>query len=148
MKYIDKILNNYNNDPAYLISILQDLQEEAGYLKKDDLMELANRLNLPIVDIYRVATFFKAFSLTPRGKYLIQVCLGTACHVRGGDKVLNELERNLNIKPGETTENQKFTLQTVNCLGACALGPVVVVNNKYFGNVIPKKVKDIIAQYD
>jgi NADH-quinone oxidoreductase subunit E len=117
-------------------------------LKKDDLMELANRLNLPIVDIYRVATFFKAFSLTPRGKYLIQVCLGTACHVRGGDKVLNELERNLNIKPGETTENQKFTLQTVNCLGACALGPVVVVNNKYFGNVIPKKVKDIIAQYD
>ena len=147
MDYIDKILLTYNNDNSYLIGILQDMQEEAGYLKKEDLMKLAKKLNMKIVDIYRVATFFKAFSLTPRGKYLIQVCLGTACHVRGGDKVLNEIERNLNIKAGETTEDKKFTLQTVNCLGACALGPVVVVNEKYHGNVIPKNVKEILSQY-
>ena len=147
MDYIDKILDKYDNNKAYMIAILQDLQEEAGYLKQEDLIKLSEKINVPIADIYRIATFFRAFSLTPRGKNIVSVCLGTACHVRGGDKVLNELESNLKVKPGETTEDGNFTLETVNCLGACALGPVVVVNQKYYGNVIPKKVKNILAEY-
>ncbi len=148
MEYIDKILSNYNNDKSYLISILQDMQDNAGYLKKEDLLELAKKLDLPIIDVYRVASFFRAFSLTPRGKNIIQICLGTACHVRGGDKVLDEFERNLKIQPSSTTKDGKFTLETVNCLGACALGPVVVVNSKYYGNVIPKDVPEILAKYE
>ncbi len=147
MSYINKILDKYNNDKSYMIAILQDLQEEAGYLKKDDLFEISDKLNVPVADVYRVATFFRAFSLTPRGKNIVSVCLGTACHVRGGDKVLAELEENLKIKPGETTNDGNFTLETVNCLGACALGPVVVVNSKYYGNVIPRNVKNILSEY-
>jgi len=148
MEYIDKILQKYGNDSSQIIAILQDMQEEAGYLKRDDLMFLAKQLNKPVGDIYRIASFFRSFSLVPRGKNIVQVCLGTACHVRGGDKVLAELERNLAIKAGETTDDGKFTIETVNCLGACALGPVVVVNNKYHGNVIPKKVPEILSQYE
>ncbi len=147
MSYINKILDKYNNDKSYMIAILQDLQEEAGYLKKDDLFEISDKLDVPVADVYRVATFFRAFSLTPRGKNIVSVCLGTACHVRGGDKVLAELEENLKIKPGETTNDGNFTLETVNCLGACALGPVVVVNSKYYGNVIPRNVKNILSEY-
>lgn len=147
MGYIDNILNKHNNESSNIIAILQDMQEEAGYLKREDLMSLSEKLNVPICDVYRIASFFRAFSLVPRGKNIIQVCLGTACHVRGGDKVLGEIERNLKIKAGETTEDGKFTVETVNCLGACALGPVVVVNNKYHGNVIPKNVPEILSQY-
>jgi NADH-quinone oxidoreductase subunit E len=148
MEYIDKILNRYHNNSSNIIAILQDMQEEAGYLKREDLMTLSERLEVPVGDIYRIASFFRAFSLVPRGKNIVQVCLGTACHVRGGDKVLGELERNLKIKAGDTTKDGKFTLETVNCLGACALGPIVVVNNKYHGNVIPKKVSEILSQYE
>ncbi len=147
MEYIDSILKKHNNEPSNIIAILQDMQEEAGYLKREDLMLLSEKLNVPVCDVYRIASFFRAFSLVPRGKNIIQVCLGTACHVRGGDKVLGEIERNLKIKAGETTEDGKFTVETVNCLGACALGPVVVVNNKYHGNVIPKNVPEILSQY-
>ena len=148
MGYIDSILENYNNDASNIIAILQDMQEEAGYLKREDLMSLSEKLNVPICDVYRIASFFRAFSLVPRGENIIQVCLGTACHVRGGDKVLGEIERNLNIKAGDTTKDGKFTVETVNCLGACALGPIVVVNNKYHGNVIPKNVPEILSQYE
>ena len=147
MEYVDKIIEKYSFDKSHLIAILQDIQSVDGYLKKDVLFYLSEKLDIPIGHIYRIATFFKAFSLSPRGKYIIQVCLGTACHVRGGDKVLEELKRELKIKEGETTSDSKFTLETVNCLGACALGPVVVVNDKYHGNVIPSDVKKIISQY-
>ncbi len=147
MSYVKDIIKKYNNNKSFIISILQDMQDKAGYLKREDLFELSSELNLPISDIYRIATFFKAFSLTPRGKNIIQICLGTACHVRGGDKVLNEFENKLNIKAGSTTSDGKFTLETVNCLGACALGPVVVVNQKYYGNMNTSKVKDILNEY-
>ncbi len=147
MSYVKDIVAKYNNDKSYIISILQDIQEEAGYLKREDLFELSEILQLPVADIYRIATFFRAFSLTPRGKNIIQICLGTACHVRGGDKVLNEFENKLNIQAGETTTDGKFTLETVNCLGACALGPVVVVNQKYYGNMNTTKVKEILNEY-
>jgi NADH-quinone oxidoreductase subunit E len=147
MSYVKDIVEKYNNDKSFIISILQDMQEKAGYLKREDLFKLSDILNIPISDIYRIATFFRAFSLTPRGKNIIQICLGTACHVRGGDKVLNEFENKLNIQAGETTSDGNFTLETVNCLGACALGPVVVVNSKYYGNMNTSKVKNILNEY-
>ncbi len=147
MDYVKDIVKKYNNDRAFIISILQDLQEKTGYLKREDMFKLSKILNMPVADIYRIATFFKAFSLTPRGKNIIQICLGTACHVRGGDKVLLEFENKLNIQAGETTTDGNFTLETVNCLGACALGPVVVVNQKYYGNMNTSKVKDILNEY-
>jgi len=98
-----------------------------------------------LIQVYGVATFFKAFSLKPRGEHLIKICVGTACHVRGAQSVLDETKRQLGINVGETTEDMRFTLETVNCLGACALGPIMVIDDEYFGEMSPKKVKEIIS---
>jgi NADH-quinone oxidoreductase subunit E len=104
-------------------------------------------MGIPLSRVYSVATFFKAFSLKPRGKHLINVCLGTACHVRGAARVLDKLERSLGIRSGETTEDCKFTLETVNCMGCCALGPVVKIDGQYFGEMGPEKVNPLLARY-
>ena len=127
-----------------LISILQDVQSEYHYLSEGALRAVASQLALPLIQVYGVATFFKAFSLKPRGEHIVNVCLGTACHVRGAHAVLDEVKRRLGIEPGETTEDMRFTLETVNCLGACALGPIVVVDGKYHGQMSPGKVKKIL----
>jgi len=144
-KELDEILSKYDHDSSYLISILQDVQERERYLPQDILRGVAEKLNIPLTRVYSVASFFTAFSLEPRGRYTIKVCLGTACHVRGAPKVLEKLERDLGIKPGETTPDLMFTLETVNCLGACALGPVVVVGNEYFGQMNSAKVDKLLA---
>jgi NADH-quinone oxidoreductase subunit E len=108
---------------------------------------VAENLNIPLINIYSVATFYKVFSLQPRGKYLINVCLGTACHVRGGKRIVEEIERILDIAVGETTPDMQFTLETVRCLGACALGPVVVINDEYHGHMDVKKTGKLLKQY-
>ncbi|MDQ7826574.1 MAG: NAD(P)H-dependent oxidoreductase subunit E [Candidatus Eremiobacteraeota bacterium] len=118
-----------------LIAALGTIQSKCGYLPEEEMRALAGKSNYSLIDIYGVATFYRMFSLKPRGKHLISVCLGTACHVRGGPAVAGEFKRQLGIKPGETTEDGEFTLETVNCLGACALGPIVVVDGHYFSNV-------------
>jgi len=130
-----------------LVSILQDIQAEYSYLPKEALVVVSQGLALPLTQVYSVATFFKAFSLKPRGRHLINVCLGTACHVRGAVRILEEIERKLDINSGGTTQDRKYTLETVNCVGACALGPIVIVDGKYSGQMKTDKVKPLLESY-
>ena len=127
-----------------LIAILEDIQEQHGYLPKESLQAVAKETGAPLVDIYGVATFYRSFSLTPRGEHLVFACLGTACHVNTAPMVVEALERELGIKAGQTTADGRFTLETVNCLGACALGPIVVVDGRYFPHVCPTAVRQIL----
>jgi NADH-quinone oxidoreductase subunit E len=129
-----------------LVTILQDVQSECGYLPETALRAVSELTGRPLVDVYGVATFYSAFSLTPRGKHTVSVCQGTACHVRGSAKVLEALERQLGIGPGETTPDGEVTLETVNCLGACALGPVVVVDGTYHPAVDTAEAQRIAAR--
>lgn len=144
---IKDIMAKYGADPSQIIAMLQDLQAAKRYLPEEDLRELAVVLEIPLAKVYRVATFFKAFSLEPKGEHIINVCVGTACHVRGASRILDELERQLGIASGETTPDQKFSLETVNCLGACALGPVVVVDQEYHGDMTPGQVGKLMENY-
>ncbi len=141
-----QIVENQKHSRGALIAVLEEIQAEYGYLPEPALRTLAKVMNRSLVDIYGVATFYRSFSLQPRGKCLISVCLGTACHVRGAPMVVEEFERQLGICVGETTLDREFTLETVNCLGACALGPIVSVNGHYFANVNTAKVKNIIRK--
>jgi NADH-quinone oxidoreductase subunit E len=144
---VGRVLEKYQRDKSALIDILHDTQSEIGYLPKEALMEVGAGLGVPLSRVYSVATFFKAFSLQPRGRHLINVCLGTACHVRGADKVLEQLEKELGIKKGGNTPDLKFTLETVNCVGACALGPMVVIGEDYHGEMTPEKVGEVLKNY-
>jgi NADH-quinone oxidoreductase subunit E len=129
-----------------LVAILQDVQVECGYLPEAALRTVSDLTGCPLVDVYAVATFYSAFSLTPRGTHLVSVCQGTACHVRGSARILEELERQFGVGPGETTPDGEVTLQTVNCLGACALGPVVVVDGVYHPYVDTGKARRIAGR--
>jgi NADH-quinone oxidoreductase subunit E len=144
---IKTVLEKYNNDHGMLVGILQDTQAELGYLPKEAILEISKQLVIPLTQVYSVATFFKAFSLTPRGRHQIHVCMGTACHVRGADRVLDEIERELGVKSGEHDKELRFSLETVNCVGACALGPIVVVDGDYAGDMKPEGVKPLLAKY-
>jgi NADH-quinone oxidoreductase subunit E len=130
-----------------MIEILQDLQDIYSYLPREVLEEVAVVLELPMAKVYHIATFFKAFSLLPRGKHVVQVCTGTACHVKGAYRVLERLSDVLGIPAGKTTKDLQFTLETVNCVGACALGPVVIVDEKYYGHMTPSRVDDLVKEY-
>jgi NADH-quinone oxidoreductase subunit E len=146
-EHILKIIEDHQEgNQTGLNSILEEIQAKYSYLPEEALRIVAQKLRYSLVDLYGVATFYKAFSLKPRGKHLVSVCLGTACHVRGGEMIASEFQRQLGIKPGETTSDHEITLETVNCLGACALGPMVVVDGRYFSNVTLQKVKEIIHQ--
>ncbi len=144
---VRQVLEKYANDKSALIDILHDTQAAIGYLPKETLEEIHQGLNVPLSRVYSVATFFKAFSLTPRGRNLINVCMGTACHVRGSDKVLSQIEKELGIKNGENTPDLKFTLETVNCVGACALGPMLIIGEDYNGEMTPEKVGEVLKNY-
>lgn len=144
---IKTILARYDGDAGMLVAILQDVQAEYNYLPKEALVQVGEGLDVPFSQVYSVASFFKAFSLKPRGRHLINVCLGTACHVRGAGRVLDEIERQLDIKSGETTEDLRYTLETVNCVGACALGPIVVIDGSYSGQMTAGKVKPLLESY-
>lgn len=144
---VASILDRYQSDKGMLVSVLQDIQAEFNYLPREALEQVSEGLAVPLSQVYSVATFFKALSLEPRGRHLINVCLGTACHVRGAVRVLESIERELAIGSGETTEDLRFTLETVNCVGCCALGPVVVVDGEYSGGMNADKVKSLLKKY-
>lgn len=141
-----RIIDKHSGERGELISILEEIQKKYGYLPADALKTVAEKTARSLVDIYGIATFYKSFSLKPKGKHLISVCLGTACHVRNAPSIAKEFERQLGIPAGETTPDKQFTLETVNCLGACALGPIVVVDGQYFSNVKSTMVKSIIEK--
>jgi len=141
------IIKKYNSEKRWLISILLDIQTEYNYLPKDALIMIANHLDMLLIDVYSVATFYKVFSLEPRGKHIINVCLGTACHVRGGARIADKIKTGLNIEVGETTKDKLFTLEIVRCLGCCALGPVVVVDGEYHGQMNTKKVDALLKKF-
>jgi len=145
---IRSILDSHERDPGMLVAVLQDVQAEYNYLPKGTLTHVSQGLDIPLTQVYSAATFFKAFSLKPRGRHIINVCLGTACHVRGAVRILEEMGRQLDIKPGETTKDFKYTMETVNCVGACALGPIVIINGKYSGQMKTDKVKALLESYD
>jgi len=146
-KQVRQVLKKYGDDKSALIDVLHDTQSVVGYLPEEALEEIHKGLGVPLSRVYSVATFFKAFSLVPRGRHLINVCMGTACHVRGSDKVLAQMEKELGIKSGEITPDLKFTLETVNCVGACALGPMVVIGENYHGEMTPEKVGEVLKNY-
>lgn len=147
MDKIDQILEKYNSDPAEILEILLDIQEEEGYLPRSSLCHLSEKLDLPLTSIYLMATFYEALNLKPLGRYQFHVCTGTACHVRGASRVLDKFKSELKLNPGEVTPDLNFGLKTVNCVGACALGPVVVAAGKYYGNMSALKVKDLLEHY-
>jgi len=141
---IEEIINKHNNDPALLIQIMLEVQSQFKWLSEEAIKTISNKLNVPVAKIQHIATFYKAFSLVPKGKHNIHVCMGTACHVRGAKRILETVEDNIGIKPGETDLELNYSLETVNCLGCCALGPVVEVDGKIHGNVSISKTTEVL----
>ena len=146
LNQVDLIVDKYQEKRTALISILHDVQDRYRYLPEEALKMVASRLRMDINEIYGVATFYKSFTLTPQGKHSITLCLGTACHVRGGPKILRELKSLLHIEPGQTTADRQFSLNVVNCLGVCAIGPVMMVDGKFYGEMNPIRAKKIIEK--
>jgi NADH:ubiquinone oxidoreductase subunit E len=147
MARIDAIIAGYQGKTSGLTTILQDIQEEYNYLPPQAVERVAEKTGLPLSQVLHVATFYKAFSLEPRGEHLITVCLGTACHVRGGMRLVEQIERLLKIRAGGTTPDLQFTLETVNCVGSCALGPVMIVDGEYYGKMVSSKVERVLKKY-
>src|SRR5208283_3276984 len=147
LKKLDEIIVRNKDRPGSLIPVLEQAQNVLEFLPMPILKIIATGLNLPLSRVYGVVTFYSFFTMTPRGKHTVRVCLGTACYVRGGKALTEALEKEFGIKEGETTPDRMFTLESVRCLGACGLGPVVVVNEDVHGRVKPGKVKEILAQY-
>lgn len=143
---LEKIIGKYGKCKSTVIPILQDIQEEYNWLPKEAFEIVARELEIPLMDVYGVATFYRTFSLKPRGKHIITICLGTACHVRGGQRITETISRELGIYPGETTEDLKFTLETVNCLGCCAIGPIAVIDGEYYGGMTSQKVISLLKK--
>jgi NADH-quinone oxidoreductase subunit E len=137
---------NHNEQDTSVIHILENVQAQYRYLPREALMLIQERYDIPLSQLYSIATFYHAFSLTPRGRHTIHVCTGTACHVRGAVQILNRLCSSLSIEPGETTTDRHFTLETVNCLGCCALGPVAVMDDEYIGQLTTQKVDRLLKQ--
>ena len=147
MTKIDAIIAGYQGKTSGLTTILQDIQDEYNYLPPQAMERVAEKMGLPLSQVLHVATFYKAFSLEPRGEHLITVCLGTACHVRGGARLVEQIERLLKIRAGGTTSDLQFTLETVNCVGSCALGPVMIVDGEYYGKMASSKVERVLKKY-
>jgi NADH-quinone oxidoreductase E subunit len=147
MDQFQKILQEYHDQKWALIPLLQKVQEEFGYIPRETLEPIAEALHLSPSQVQGVVTFYAQFSLVPRGKYVIRVCRGTACHVRGGKSILRMVKRELGIEEGQTTEDFRYTLETVACLGACFLAPTMMVNRNYFGRLSPPKISSIIGQH-
>jgi len=147
IEQIDKIIDKYANEKGVLIQLLLDIQHELKWIPKIAILRISKRLKIPVSEIYRVASFYTALSLKPRGTHLIRVCAGTACYVRGGPRILDSVERALNIKSGETTIDKNFSLETVNCLGCCALGPVVEIDGQYHGKLSPSTIGKLLSIY-
>lgn len=145
---IDELIDHYGGKEGFLIQLLLDIQQEFNWIPKEAIQRVSTRLQIPISHIYRVISFYKVLSLEPSGRHVIQVCLGTACHVRGGPRILDEVEKLLGVKAGATTKDLKFTVKRVNCIGCCALGPVMTVDKDYHGKLTPDRVKEILTCYE
>jgi NADH-quinone oxidoreductase subunit E len=144
---IDQIIDKHQGEAGSLIQVLLEIQSEHHWLPKEALERVSEKLQVPFTQILHIATFYKAFSLVPKGRHEIHVCVGTACHVRGAPRVLDTVQDLTGIKPGETDLDSKFSLETVNCLGCCALGPVMVVDGKTHGKVAPAETADVLESY-
>ena len=147
MDRIDKIIDKYECDTGALIQLLLDVQKALNWIPPEAVIRINKRLKIPVSEIYRVASFYTALSLKPRGRHIVRVCSGTACYVRGGPRILDSVERSLGVKAGETTADDKFTLETVNCLGCCALGPVVEIDGQYHGKQTSSNVEKLLSTY-
>lgn len=144
---LESILSRYEGEPYDLIPILQDIQDDYGFLPKEEVKVVAKRLHVPITQVYSVATFYKMFSLLPKGKHQLKVCLGTTCHLKGGPRLVDSVASRLGVEVGYTTKDGQFSLETVGCLGSCAQAPVMMVDDKYFARVTVDKVPKILKQY-
>jgi NADH-quinone oxidoreductase subunit E len=144
---IDAIIQQYEGKESAILAILQDLQAKEKYLPKDLLEQVSQKMHVPMTRIFRIATFYNALSIKPRGRYKIDVCLGTACHVRGGNKIIDKLSRDLGIQVGETTKDKRFTLESVRCVGCCSLGPVAVIDGNVFGRLTQEKMPSLLKEF-
>jgi NADH-quinone oxidoreductase subunit E len=145
---IDKIIAKYQGDAGSLIQVLLEIQRENHWLSKEALEKVSKQLKVPLNRIQHIVTFYKAFSLVPRGRHEVHVCTGTACHVRGAPRLLDSVQDLIGIRPGETDMDLKFSLETVNCLGCCALGPVMVIDGEYHGKMAPAKSEEVLKNYE
>jgi len=145
---LEKLTKKYGGDRSAVIAMLQDIQRDEGYLPRKTLTQLSEQLDVPLSRLYALATFYRAFSLKPTGRHKVGVCLGTACHVRGGQALLDRLERDLGVHAGQTTTNRRFTVDTVRCLGCCSIGPVVRVDNEMYGRVRQDKLGKILEPFE
>ena len=144
---IDTIIKQYKGNESAILAILQDVQSKEKYLSKEALEEVSQKMHIPITHVFRIATFYNALSIKPRGRHQLNVCLGTACHVRGGNKIIDKLSRDLGIQVGETTKDKRFTLESVRCVGCCSLGPVMVIDGNVFGRLTQEKVPGLLKEF-
>lgn len=147
LERLDRLIDESGLEESHLIGTLQDIQKELKYLPEEALRLVAQKINVPLSQVYSIATFYKAFSLEPRGRHLINVCMGTACHVRGGVQILEKLQRNLGIDTGGTTPDDRFSLEAVRCLGCCGLAPVVMIDGKFHGKLTQREIDRLLDQY-
>ena len=148
LKKIHEICDSFNNEPLELINILHKTQEHFGYLPAEIQDAVADKLNISTAQVYGVVTFYSFFTMTPKGKHPISICIGTACYVRGAERILDEFKKELGLQVGQTTPDGKFSLSSLRCVGACGLAPVVIVGNKTYGRVAPDDVKAILKEYE
>jgi NADH-quinone oxidoreductase subunit E len=145
---LDQIMDRYPGEPEYLIFFLQDIQSAYGYISPETMEQVSDHTGVPLTQAYSVATFYQSFRLEPSGEHEIRVCLGTACHLKGGQRIVEEIGRRLHVAPGETSDDLRYTLNTVNCVGACALAPVVVVDEEYMPNATARKLEKKLSAMD
>lgn len=145
--YTKQILSNYPKEKRFALAILQDIQKHYNFIPRESLDMVQAHLDIPLSKLYGMATFYKALSLKPKGRHIIKVCDGTACHIKASQALLEEIKEQLNILPGETTDDGKFSLETVNCLGSCAVSPVMVIDDNFYGNVTCQRIAVILKEY-
>jgi len=148
VRQVEEVCEQFNNDPGELIAILHECQSKLGYLPEPVQRIVARKLSIPASKVYGVVTFYSFFTMTPKGKYPISVCLGTACYVRGADKLLEEFKRVLGIDVGQTTPDGKFSLDCLRCVGACGLAPVATIGEKVYGRLNPADIKKIVSEFE
>jgi NADH:ubiquinone oxidoreductase subunit E len=144
---IDTIIKQYRGNESAILAILQDIQAKEKYLPKEVLEEVSQKMHIPMTEVFRIATFYNALSIKPRGRHKIDICLGTACHVRGGNKIIDKLSRDLGVQVGETTKDKRFTLESVRCVGCCSLGPVMVVDGNVFGRLTQERAPGLLKEF-
>jgi NADH-quinone oxidoreductase subunit E len=144
---VDTIIKQYKGKESAILAILQDIQSKKKYLPKEILEEVSQKMQIPVTHVFRLATFYNALSIKPRGKHKIDVCLGTACHVRGGNKIIDRMKRDLGIPVGETTKDKRFTLESVRCVGCCSLGPVAVIDGEVYGRLTQDKIPALLKEF-